>query len=306
MKRLFAILLAAALLLALAGCGEKIPVDAPTSVPTTNAPASDETAVTTLKQFIRAIGSGKTIRLDAEILLSPSTDRWDSWEEIDYGPPQPGSETLRWEEVYDGWELVISGVDDLTIRCGPKGSLVTEPRYSFVLCFEDCTGITLEGITAGHTEGGTCEGGVLRFTDCNDIQIKDCDLYGCGTEGLVLDHVTGLSMQGGAIHDCTLNIMRAERTKNLTFTGCDFLDSGEYTLVQMATVEGILFEDCLFEGNRGDVIFGEIWGSRKCVGVTVKGCTFRNNLMDINSVDIVFEDCSFDFDDAVDDYTYAD
>jgi len=287
MKRLFAILLAAALLLTLAGCGQRILTIGPFN--------KKEIAVTTLEEFLNAIGSGRIIRLDAEILLSEAEGG------SGYDPPWPGSEILHWEEVFDGWELVINGVKNLTLRCGPQGSLVTGPRYSFVLNFEGCKGITLEGLTAGHTQGGTCAGGVLRFADCENIKINDCDLYGCGTEGLVMENVDGLAMGGGSIYECTFDIMTALKSQNLTFKGCAFRDNGEFTLIQLSNVDGLLFEDCLFENNGDEMsaVFGESWwggGDSENANITVKGCTFRNNRTDSLSFldDIVFEDCVFE------------
>ena len=294
MKKIFAMILAVALLLALAGCGEGKSI---------LAMAKKEIAVTTLEEFLDAIGSGKNVRLDAEILLSRAVE---SEGDFGYAPPDPGNKALRWERAFDGFELVVSGVRNLTIRCGPKGGLVTAPRYSFVLNFEDCRGITLEGLTAGHTVGGTCEGGVLRFADCKDITIKDCDLYGCGTEGLLLENVDGLAMEGGSIYECTYDIMTALDSKNLTFRGCAFRDNGEYNLVGLADAVGVLFEDCLFEGNRGDVFFGGTWwGDGGCEDVTVNNCTFRGNVAGvfcdadaINFEDCVFEDNRFDGDEG--------
>jgi len=292
MKRLFAILLVAALLLALAGCTDGKPVFAV---------GKKEIAVTTLEEFLAAVGSNKSIRLDAEILLSEAEGEE---ADLDWSPPEPGNKALRWERAFDGFELVISGVRNLTIRCGPQGSLITAPRYSFVLNFEGCRGITLEGLTAGHTVGGYCVGGVLRFADCKDIAIKECDLYGCGTEGLLLENVDGLTMEGGSIYECTYDIMTALDSRNLTFRGCSFRENGEYNLVGLANAVGVLFEDCLFEGNRGDVFFGGTWwGAEGCEAVTVKNCTFRNNVAGVFSdgdaiafEDCVFEDNSFDGD----------
>jgi len=288
MKKVFAMLLAAALLLALAGCGGG---DTPI-----NARIKDEIAVTTMEEFLDALGSNRTIRLDAEILVSEAEISYSGlarWE---------GSDLFRWENVYDGWELTIQGVKDLTIRCGPKGSLTTKPRYSFVLCFEGCEGVTLEGLTVGHTVGGVCAGGVLRFTGCKDVKIKDCDLYGCGTEGLLLEDVDGLSMEGGSIYECTSDIMTVSDSKNLAFKGCAFRDNGRDTLVQLSNVEGMLFEGCLFENNGDEMsaVFGAPWWwsdeDEENVGVTVKGCTFRNNRSDALSYldSVAFEGCVFE------------
>ena len=285
MKKIFAMILAAALLLTLAGCGDGKSI---------LAMAKKEIAVTTLEEFLDAIGSGKNVRLNAEILLSRAVE---SEKDFGYAPPEPGNKALRWERAFDGFELVISGVKNLTIRCGPDGSLVTAPRYSFVLNFEDCRGITLEGLTAGHTVGGTCEGGVLRFADCKDIAIKDCDLYGCGTEGLLLENVDGLTMEGGSIYECTYDIMTALDSKNLTFRGCTFRDNREYNLIGLAGVTGMLFEDCLFEDNRGGVFFGGTWwGDGGCEDVLVKNCTFHDNYIDVfvDNEAVEFEGCTFD------------
>ena len=285
MKRTFAALLAAALTLAFAGCGANPVVD------------DKEIAVTTLEEFLGAVGAGKTIRLDAEILLSELVDP------EDYTPPKPANKALRWEDQFDGYELAIRGVNNLTIKCGPEGKLVTASRYSFVLSFEQCGGLTLEGLTAGHTQGGECSGGVLRLDGCKNVRLKDCDLYGCGTEGLMLNDVDGLTMEGGSIYECTNDIMTVESSENIAFSGCTFRDNREYYLVSFGGIKALRFEDCLFENNEGLTMFNECWGYETGEDALVNNCTFRGNRTEALSgtEKAVFEDCTYEgnnFDDA--------
>ena len=75
-----------------------------------------------------------------------------------------GSKWYGWNDIYDdGWELEIDNVEGLTIRASRPGTeIITVPRYACVMKFVNCADVTLEGFTAGHSDGpGFCTGAVL-------------------------------------------------------------------------------------------------------------------------------------------------
>ena len=159
MKKLISLMIAAIMLLSLAACGEAPDSSAAeTEPPETSAPKTEDgrtvTEVTTVDELLAAIAPDTVIELTGQ--------RYMLTEASDYGTGS-GSGYYRWD-TGDGAELVIENVTGLTIRAANRDTyIVTEPRWVNVLHFIGCEDITLEGFTAGHTDGAYCSGGVLCF-----------------------------------------------------------------------------------------------------------------------------------------------
>lgn len=136
-----------------------------------------------------------------------------------------------WEETYDGWELVICGVDNLTIESSDgvvTGHIITTvPRYANVLRFVGCTGITLSGFTAGHTrEPGVCSGGVLRFDDSDRVTVESCGLYGCGVLGVWAVSCSDVRVTGCDIYECSWGGIQLEYVSGASIDSCTFRNLG--------------------------------------------------------------------------------
>lgn len=90
------------------------------------------------------------IRPDTRILLAPG--EYDLSTAGTYGEAQ---DWYYWDDVFDGYQLVIENMDTLTIasESGDPADVTisAEARYANVMLFKNCTGITFSGITAGHT-----------------------------------------------------------------------------------------------------------------------------------------------------------
>lgn len=91
--------------------------------------------VATVDEFLKALAPDTEIILDAEFYdLSTATG---------YGT-QSGT-YYRWEEVFDGVQLTIQNVSNLTIRAegdNVKAHTVSaRPRYAHVIKFENCSNI---------------------------------------------------------------------------------------------------------------------------------------------------------------------
>lgn len=182
-------------------------------------PEGGEATVRTADEFLAAIGSNRTIVIDTPLLdLSTASD---------YGVL--GGEHYFWRDWYDGPELVIRDVQNLSIRAAgddPAACTVTAvPRYANVLAFLDSSGIRVSGLTAGHTEGqGACTGGVLLFENCKDVAVSDCRLYGCGILGIEASFCSELKVKNCEIYDCSQGGVRLYETRGAAFTGCDIHD----------------------------------------------------------------------------------
>ena len=67
------------------------------------------------------------------------------------------------QEVFDGTELIVSKVSDITV-VGDSSILLVSPRYATVINFYDCSNIKLIGLTFGHTpKKGSCAGAVFSW-----------------------------------------------------------------------------------------------------------------------------------------------
>lgn len=157
-----------------------------------------EIHVSTVDELIAAIGPNVDIVLDAELYdLSTATG---------YGTSK--GDYYYWLDEFDGPQLVIDGVDNLTIRSNDGSvtghTIAAIPRYANVLTFQSCSYITLSGFTAGHTrEPGYCSGGVLRFQGSDHITVDKCGLYGCGILGVDAEYCTDIRVANCDIYECS-------------------------------------------------------------------------------------------------------
>ena len=140
-------------------------------------------------------------------------------------------EFVRIDEAYDGPELVITGVNGLSIA-SESGSaadteIVTDPRYANILRFENCSDIGMMDITLGHSDTGDCAGDVLYFTKCNDIVLSGLDLYGCGVYGIGTGECTFLTCFDSTIRDCENGALELYDAKSRQmFLNCVMTGSG--------------------------------------------------------------------------------
>ncbi|MCL1940376.1 MAG: right-handed parallel beta-helix repeat-containing protein [Synergistaceae bacterium] len=256
------------------------------------------------REFLEALGSDRIIE------LSPGRYNLSEWDPIlnnqpEQAPPYPnlrneGSPKLAkgvsWsDDPFDGGELVLSGISDLTIRStgkGPDTLIVVDPRYAYVLKFVNCSGIVIENIAAGHSEGGYCSGGVFGFEDSSRITMTGSNMFGCGTEGLVLSNVSDMNVTASRIYGCTYDIMTVSGGENITFESCEFSDNQEFSLVNVAGTRNISFADCEFRDNMGSSMFA-VDGTT----VSVSNSAFIDNytrspIQDSDNVE--FTNCTFD------------
>ena len=135
MKKWISLLLCLTLLLSLTACGTGDTVETTviaTAVPAQTEPTQAESApedgvytVSTPDEFIDAIGSDRTIHVSGGT-LDLSTAR-------SYGK-DTGNDKCAWEEEFDGYQLVIHDVKNLTITGDGKAAteIATQPRYAQV------------------------------------------------------------------------------------------------------------------------------------------------------------------------------
>ncbi len=155
--------------------------------------------VTTVQQFLDAIGSNTTIQLKGH-----------SFHISDLASLTQSSTNYEFREVYDGFELLIHDVRNLKIvgLGNTPVRLYAKPEYGNVLSFERCNTITIENVDAGHgASKGSCTGGVFKIQDVDNFFINNTTMYGSGTEGITAINVMNLVCTNSFIRSCTYSIM---------------------------------------------------------------------------------------------------
>ncbi|MCR5250583.1 MAG: hypothetical protein K6E50_08260 [Lachnospiraceae bacterium] len=176
------------------------------------APADATVVVSDVEELLAAIGPG------ARIILEPGTynlseylqEKWD--EQGTAWNRNNGNSYVWMEEVFDGVELHIEGVDGLSLigrsQNREETVILTDPRYANVISFHESENLLLSNLTMGHTMTGYCVGDVLNFQRCCDVRLVNMDLYGCGVYGISADGGgTGASgnfhVYDSTIRDCS-------------------------------------------------------------------------------------------------------
>jgi len=184
---------------------------------------------------------------------------------------------VTWVNEYDGPCPVIKSVSNLAFIGEGKATLVIKPAYGWVFSFETCSGIRISGLTLGHTVPGYCLGGVLRFKNCDDTEVRSCELYGSGTYGIGLERASDFVMDGCVIRDCTYGLATIERSSNVSFRETSFRDTGEFALITVQASDRVTWSECIFERNHGSALFSVDAESRE---IRVERSTFSRNNVD--------------------------
>ena len=208
-----------------------------------------------------ASGGGKSggeivVRNAAELLSNIGSNRVLMLRGGDYVLPQaaPGGHAhVRASKVFDGFEIVVAGVTNLTIKGAPgsRPRLLARPRYANVLRFENARGVRIENLVAGHSpDPGSCVGGVFLFDSASDIRLRQVDLFGSGTEGLTLENVQDLRLEDSRIRECTYGIMTIRDSRDIVFVNSRFTGNKEYDLINITGSRNVLFDRVRITDNR--------------------------------------------------------
>ncbi|MBR0199141.1 MAG: right-handed parallel beta-helix repeat-containing protein [Oscillospiraceae bacterium] len=214
------------------------------------------TEVSTVDELLSAIAPNATLVLaEGDYDLSTAAD---------YGR-ESANPYYAWVPVHEsventpGFELQILGADGLTLRGAGEGktTLAAVPRYANVLHFLNCTGVRVEGLTAGHTTApGFCNGGVLYFDVCSDIAVSDCGLFGCGTIGVQARDCHDLSVTGCHIYECSYSAVNVHSCRNVLVESCQAERNGRkpetgpaYSLFSADFTDGFTVLNCRVHDN---------------------------------------------------------
>lgn len=252
--------------------------------------------VSSAEDFIKALGSDRTIVIEPGTYnLTPALDKMFFQKDlprVDYRVEDYDGSTAAIADIFDGKELCLLNLSNLTIKCPSiknRAELQVEPRYAFVFYLNGCDGISFENIVMGHTEGGYCDGGVIDLNDCANISFSNCDLYGCGTEGICAEVTEGLKFFDSSIHDCTYDIMTIGECDNFLFKDSEFYSNREFSLFNIHESDRISFKDCIIRNNDGTLFFVDEESN-----VELDGCTIDHDPDEYGTIsDLYIHDCTW-------------
>lgn len=228
--------------------------------------AQKSKTVSDVEEFIEAIQS------DMSITLLPGRYNLSEME------GRLRTSAVSWSEVFDGKEMVVSNVKNLSIKGMAGAEIVVDPRYAWVIRFNNSENVSISNLTMGHTEKGSCVGGVLGFYSGKDIRIKNSVLYGSGTEGVKLEDVNNFTFENSVIKECTYNLMSLKNAENAVFTNSAFLNTGEFDMVIVQGSGKISFKNCMFRDNVNSGYYPHFFTfSDGDASVKIQNCQFINN-----------------------------
>ncbi|MGH4121348.1 MAG: right-handed parallel beta-helix repeat-containing protein [Clostridium sp.] len=243
--------------------------------------------VSNAKDLLENIGPNKTIKL--------KTGEYDLLAVKDLN-----NKYLKFEKVFDGQQLVISDISNLTIE-GLKDAevkLLVNPRYANVLTFKNSDNINISNIIAGHyPDKGSCTGGVFFFDNCKNIDIKNSVLFGCGTEGINLNKVENFNFVNSTIKECSYDLMNLIDSKNIVFKDSNFYDTMEYNLINVSNTKDVIFDKCNIYNNKStDEYTPYLFNVDEKSNVLVKNSIIKDNKVKSlvsNKETVIFENVEF-------------
>ena len=253
-----------------------------------------EPVVNTMDEFLAAIGPDRTVTLAA--------GTYNLADAADYGR-SGGSAWYRWENVGDGYALVLTGVDNLTIRGAGMDATILEadPRDANVLTLEKCFRVTLEDFTAGHTqEPGFCSAGVVDLEGSMGVTLRRVGLYGCGSIGLSGSNCTDVQVLDSHIYDCSssgVSLYRCDevRIQNTVFSDIGDRDEGGYAVFSLSECRDTVISGCEITG----AVATGLLDSWESYDLTLRKCRFTDNRVTGSAFSLsaddyaVMEDCMF-------------
>ncbi len=164
---------------------------------------------------------------------------------------------------------IIENVENLTIE--GNAEILIDDIMADVLAFDYCSNINLIGITVGHStpnEYYACEGAVISLSNCENIYIEDCNLYGCGAIGIYSYKSTNIVVNKTNIYDCTFSGISLTNNSSMTVKNSNIYD---ISIEDIGSVCAISNSNLVVSNSR--IFSNHLWNSNMI---------FENNLIDVN------------------------
>lgn len=212
----------------------------------------------------------QAIKPDTVINLAPGTYNLTDASDIT-------SQYVSWEDTFDGPQLNITDVNNLSIVGTANASdchLVVTPSYADVMQFYNCNKIKFSGVKMGHLKTGGCVGSVLHFAYSKSISLTNCDIYGCGVIGLECNDCNSVNVNRSVIHDCSSNLVYLENTAYAVFNQVTFQTSRSTwgpAIAMTGPLANNIYNECAFRGFIQQRLFSAY--NSRLYGLSIKNCT---------------------------------
>jgi polygalacturonase len=114
--------------------------------------------------------------------------------------------TIPYGEYVVQQGLKLNGRRNVTITASPGTRILAADVMEDVLTLTECESVRIENLHLGHVkplESYECEGSCLKFTRCRDVRVANCELTGCGAEGVYAFQSERLDIGNCYVHDNT-------------------------------------------------------------------------------------------------------
>ena len=244
---------------------------------------SDAVSVHNVDELLAAIAP------DTVIQLEPGTYNLSGAK--GYGLPSENP-YCAWTEKYDGFELMLQNVKNLTIRGSGKvnTTLECDPRSASVINLKNCENVTLEDFTAGHTlELGQCSSGVIYLQNCTGVGMNRLGIYGCGMIGLQAADSKDISLADSDVYDCSSSAAEIISCEDVTISGTRIYrigseEYGGYTYFDIGSSRNVTVENC--EISDSSLMYLAIVSGST---VQMKGNLFSNNRTQLEAFNFQYE-----------------
>lgn len=222
----------------------------PVSVNTQQDAADSVIQVSTVDEFLSAIGSNRTI------ILNPGT--YELSTASDYGQERPGNAPYFWEKVYDGSQLVIDGVSGLKIEASNDVSLTTASDYATTLTIKNSADISIAGLKIGRAGlEYAYNSDALGFNSCERVSVTGCELYSSGNSGIRCETCADVSAVNCKIYDCGNAAVWCRDSENVYLEDCEIYDCawGEYGVIfSIHNARGFVVTSCDIHDNESTAL----------------------------------------------------
>lgn len=237
--------------------------------------------VSSVVELVNNLRSNTTITLSEGIYYID--EAYDAFMESD-NPNQ----NITWQDNFDGFGLVVFGIENLEIRADGNVTILSRSAYSYVMSFESSTNIKIDGIVFGHDTRSECAGGVISFNGCQDVAIHNSELYGSGIEGLYIESVDRFALKDSSIRECTYNFIRVIDSTELLFEDVKFMDNVYYDFMDFIILE--MVSDVLFDGveimnNGKNIEYDDTPETSLFYAMSSKNIMLKNSVIQDNNVE---------------------
>lgn len=233
-----------------------------------SSPPPQQITVNTVEGFLEALGSNRTILLESGSYNLTDID------------PNLASDFVFIEDVHDGKQVTLSGVENLTIR-GVGASpprLLVRPRYASVLPINTSRNLILENLELGHfPEAGYCTGNVLDLYQCQNVRVLNNHWFGSGAWGIQTNACSDVEVRNTQIRHCTYGAAIAINSESVRFVGCELGYNRQFSIISAINSPNMAFVRCNFHDNLVSSDESPFFETRDRTSITIAESRFENN-----------------------------